>query len=72
MEIVTSESADASRQRSPASVAGRSLAPTRQGELDWIAMKALEKDRNRRFDSRRPSGRRVAVFAERHLAYLRR
>jgi serine/threonine protein kinase len=40
----------------PTIAANRSVAPTQlrsqvRGELDWIVMKALEKDRNRRYDS---------------------
>ncbi len=32
-------------------IAARGLASTLQGDLDWIVMKALDKDRNRRYDS---------------------
>ncbi|HUE72287.1 MAG TPA: protein kinase [Pirellulaceae bacterium] len=40
----------------PSIAASRSVAPTRlgrtlRGELDWIVMKALEKDRNRRYET---------------------
>ena len=39
--------------RSPSTAAPmpRRLQPTVRGELDWIVMKCLEKDRNRRYDS---------------------
>jgi hypothetical protein len=40
----------------PSIAANRSIEPTRlakllQGELDWVVMKALEKDRTRRYDT---------------------
>ncbi len=42
----------------------RRLSPSCRGELDWIAMKALEKDRSRRYDS-------VEAFAADVERYLR-
>jgi serine/threonine protein kinase/tetratricopeptide (TPR) repeat protein len=41
----------------------RQLSRTLKGELDWIVMKALEKDRNRRYES----ASAFAVDIERHL-----
>ncbi len=53
----------------PSVAASRQTEPTRltrlvQGELDWIVMKALEKDRNRRYDS----ASALALDVRRHLA----
>jgi WD40 repeat protein len=42
---------------------GRQRGPTVMGELDWIVMKALEKDRNRRYESAGALARDI----ERHL-----
>ena len=42
----------------------RSLSKTLRGELDWIVMKALEKDRNRRYES--PSA--LSADVERYLS----
>jgi tetratricopeptide (TPR) repeat protein len=53
----------------PAIAARRGLEPKKlsglvRGELDWIVMKALEKDRNRRYES----ANALAVDVQRHLA----
>jgi serine/threonine protein kinase len=53
----------------PAIAANRGLEPKKlsgllRGELDWIVMKALEKDRNRRYDT----AEGLAADVQRHLA----
>jgi serine/threonine protein kinase len=53
----------------PSLAAGRQIEPSRlmklvRGELDWIVMKSLEKDRNRRYETANELARDV----ERHLA----
>jgi eukaryotic-like serine/threonine-protein kinase len=53
-------SATASERRG---VDGRRLSQVLRGELDWIVMKALEKDRNRRYES-------ASAFAQDVLRYL--
>jgi serine/threonine protein kinase/tetratricopeptide (TPR) repeat protein len=47
-------------------VDGRRLMQMVRGELDWIAMKALEKDRNRRYES----ASAFAADVQRYLDYL--
>ena len=68
----TDSAQDPARQAGPTSLASiaanRHTEPARlskevQGELDWIVMKALEKDRNRRYET--ASG--FAADIERHL-----
>ncbi len=58
-----------SSQALPSLAAGRQLEPARltklvRGELDWIVMKALEKDRNRRYET----ANGFALDIERYLA----
>ena len=53
----------------PNIAANRSIEPARlskllQGELDWVVMKALEKDRTRRYDD----GQRIRRDIQRYLA----
>lgn len=43
-------------------VAGRQLARMVQGELDWIVMACLEKDRNRRYESAEALGKDVGRY----------
>jgi len=59
-----------SRERLPAISAQRRLDPEKltkvvQGELDWIVMKALEKDRQRRYETAND----FAEDIQRHLAH---
>jgi serine/threonine protein kinase/tetratricopeptide (TPR) repeat protein len=56
---VAAESVSANRGSEP-----RKLTATVKGDLDWIAMKALEKDRNRRYDT--ADG--LALDVQRYLA----
>jgi eukaryotic-like serine/threonine-protein kinase len=56
-------------QEAPSIAAARGLEPKQlsglvRGELDWIVMKALEKDRNRRYDS----ANALAMDVQRYLA----
>jgi eukaryotic-like serine/threonine-protein kinase len=60
---------DASRETLPAISAQRQMEPTKltkllSGELDWIVMKCLEKDRNRRY----PTANGFAADIQRYLA----
>ena len=45
-------------------VEGNSLSKLLRGDLDWIVMRALEKDRTRRYET----ARELAMDVERHLA----
>ncbi len=49
-------SGESDREALPSVAANRSMEPARlsktvRGELDWLAMKALEKDRSRRYET---------------------
>ncbi|MEZ6079733.1 MAG: hypothetical protein R3C56_29905 [Pirellulaceae bacterium] len=42
----------------------KALSSALRGDLDWIAMKALEKDRNRRYDSAAAMSLDIARYLE--------
>src|SRR5206468_1231400 len=53
----------------PRIAANRGLEPKKlsgllRGELDWIVMKALEKDRNRRYETANDLGRDIARYLQ--------
>ena len=66
----------AARRRSPAVAAQRGVEPRKlgtlvRGELDWIVMKCLEKDRTRRYETRRrPGGGRESYLADEPVTRL--
>jgi WD40 repeat protein len=61
--ISTLRNAETARATSQRNFVGHSPTPVYLGELDWIVMKALEKDRNRRYESAGALARDI----ERHL-----